>query len=671
MNPVILATIALFGLGLVAAIILAIAAKVFYVWEDPKIAEVEDALLGANCGGCGYAGCSSAAEAVVKCDAKADVCIAGGYDIALAVSKVMGVEVKEKEPEISISGCKYGIGDADTNYTYNGVKDCNAAMLLYGGTKECSIGCLGLGTCVEICPFNAIIISDQCLPIVNPDLCTGCGTCTQACPKGIINLTSNTKRMTSEYTTDDCTAPCQRTCPAGINIPGYIQAIRAGDFKGAVEIMREKNPMLSVCSHICPAPCELECRRNLVDQPVAINMLKKFVADYEMQNGNHVTVFKAKNTEKKVAVVGGGVQGLTTAYYLARLGHNPEIFEVMPKLGGILRYVISKERLPDKVLDWEIKGLLKIGIQVQTGKCIGKDFTINTLFQNGHDAVVFTSGGMDSRKIIRGVGTRIDQSIPGTFLMLDFLSKASDDKKINIGKRVCIIEGGKSALTTADVCMKLGAEEIKIITNKSELRGFNQKTGVELLVNTDVINMKGKINSLTNIEIQNNKNKSNQLLDVDTLIIGLGRLPELVIVPVGENGVWQTVKAFKGFSTKRKTNLFSTVEPGRISDFTATVKAVGAGRKITAILHNYLMDEEIVPQKNLVAETEVAQNVSSVHEVAPELRNIPTREKNGPGENSCHSNVYSLGFTEQVAIKEASRCLDCGLICYKKTKYRL
>ncbi|MGD9201539.1 MAG: 4Fe-4S binding protein, partial [Chitinispirillia bacterium] len=483
MNPVLLATLSLLGLGLLAAIILVIAAKLFYVWEDPKIADVEEALLGANCGGCGFAGCSAAAEAVVKGNAKADVCIAGGFDIAVAVSRVMGVTVKEKEKEISVSGCRYGLTEARSNYTYIGARDCSAAMMLFGGSKECSIGCIGLGTCEDICPFDAITMSENRLPIVNAELCTGCGTCTNACPKGIIRLTSNTIRMTTEYTADECTAPCQRSCPSGIDIPKYIGAIAKSDFDGAVQIMMEKNPLLSICGRICPAPCETECRRNLVDQPLAINLLKKFVTDYEKRENRYVPVFMGKKTGKKIAVIGGGAEGLTAAFFLARLGHEPEIFEANTKLGGILRYVISKDRLPPEILDWDIKRILNIGVTSQTGKTLGKDFTLNSLFQQGKDAVLITSGGIDSRTIIQGASA-YEKSIPGMHLLIDFLIANMKGKAPEIGEKVCIIGSGKSVEKAVEIMEKSAMKEIHIITNNND---FVMNSHDTVIVHSDSI----------------------------------------------------------------------------------------------------------------------------------------------------------------------------------------
>ena len=233
-------------LGLMIGVMLAVAAKVFYVYVDPLILEVEAALPGANCGGCGKPGCSANAEAIAAGKATPDSCVAAGPDVAEAIAAIMGVKVEIKEPDIAKPGCTYGVADADLKYIYNGLNDCRAVALLSGGMKVCSIGCLGLGTCARACPFNAIKMGPKGLPVVNEKRCTGCGTCERVCPKNIITMSSVTRRIIREYTTAECTTPCQRACPAGIDIREYIHQIARGDFHRAVEVIKERNPFPTV-----------------------------------------------------------------------------------------------------------------------------------------------------------------------------------------------------------------------------------------------------------------------------------------------------------------------------------------------------------------------------------------------------------------------------------------
>ena len=290
------ATLFLFLLGLGASVILAIASKIFAVWEDPKVMAITDTLPGANCGGCGYAGCAAAAEAVVAGKAPPNLCVVGGFEVAKAVAALMGEIVTEREPELAFTSCTYGVQDADLIYDYNGAQDCRAAVMLYGGSKECPIGCIGLGSCVKACKFNAVHIGDENLPIFDPDACVACGACVEACPQDIIVLTSQTQRIVGEYKSDECTAPCQRACPTGIDIPGYIAAVSDGDYEEGLRIIKEKCPLPLICGRICPAPCELACRRNMVDDAVGINPLKRFLADYEMETGKHVNPYKAPDS---------------------------------------------------------------------------------------------------------------------------------------------------------------------------------------------------------------------------------------------------------------------------------------------------------------------------------------------------------------------------------------
>ncbi|MCD4741235.1 MAG: 4Fe-4S dicluster domain-containing protein, partial [Desulfobacteraceae bacterium] len=279
------------GLGIVIGSSLAVASKVFYVYVDPKVEAIDEVLPGANCGGCGFPGCSSNAIAIVDGLSGADSCVAAGADVAEAIAEIMGVSVSAKEPEYATPGCYYHKDKTDIKYSYAGIADCRAADLLFGGMKECKIGCIGLGTCVEACLFGALSMGDDGLPKVDQEKCTGCGACEKACPKNMIALTSVTRRIIREYTEDECITPCQRACPVGIDIREYVRCITVGDHTGAVKKIKERNPFPTVIGRICPAFCEDECRRQLLDEPVAINDLKRFVCDLEKENKDRVSPY--------------------------------------------------------------------------------------------------------------------------------------------------------------------------------------------------------------------------------------------------------------------------------------------------------------------------------------------------------------------------------------------
>ncbi len=659
----------LMGLGLLASIMLVIASKVFYVWEDPRIEQVEDALLGANCGGCGYAGCSAAAEAVIAGKAGPDICVAGGFEIAQGVALVLGMSVEEKEPEISKPGCIYGFHEADLKYTYDGVIDCRAAMLLYGGSKECNIGCLGLGTCVRACPFDALSMGENNLPVVNKARCTGCGVCVENCPKDIITLSSATTRIMSDYKVTECTAPCQRHCPAEIDIPEYIRQIAAGNYLEAVRVIREKNPFPLICGWICPAPCEYECRRNHIDDPVTINALKKFVANYEMKKGERAyPTYMPPAAGNKIAVVGGGIEGLTAAYYLRRLGHQPKIFEATEKLGGILRYVITEDRLPREVLDWEIDGILETGVEAETGKLMGKDFSLASLFEKGSDMVLLTVGGWDSRQILRGKGGE-ENIIPGTYLLLDFLLTASKGEKKTIGEKVVIVGGGKTASKAANICLNSGAKEVTIVYPYSKKIAISKDIEVEetekikTLFSGVPIELQGEGDRLSEIFIRT-FDGTIEKMGVDNVIVGSGRFPEMLFARVKseeaegkeeekEGNKWKTVVISNVITSEADIGIFATGEAGRPTDLSRVVMAVRRGRKMARALHLYSSEEKIIPEQGVIIDERELQNIFEIAE-AENLK-------------ALRGNIDSIMILDEEETKrQAERCLNCGLICYKK-----
>jgi electron transport complex protein RnfB len=182
------AILVLGGLGLVGGIGLVVASRVFHVEVDPRIELIDEILPGANCGGCGYPGCRGYAEAVVKGKAGMTDCAPGGADAVEGIARIMGVEAEKVEPKVALVLCS---GDQDRGkekFIYDGIADCRSAHRIGGGHKICPNGCLGLGTCQEVCPFDAVIITPSRIAVVDAARCTGCGNCVEACPRDLIKL---------------------------------------------------------------------------------------------------------------------------------------------------------------------------------------------------------------------------------------------------------------------------------------------------------------------------------------------------------------------------------------------------------------------------------------------------------------------------------------------------
>jgi NADPH-dependent glutamate synthase beta subunit-like oxidoreductase/Pyruvate/2-oxoacid:ferredoxin oxidoreductase delta subunit len=658
-----------------------VAAKLFYVYVDPKIEAVTGALPGANCGGCGQPGCVANAEAIIAGKASPSSCVAGGPEVAEAVAAALGVAVEAVEPNIARPGCYFGVAKADTKFFYQGLDDCRAAALMNGGMKVCTIGCLGLGTCVRACPFNALAMGPEGLPVVDPKRCTGCGTCERICPKHIIHLSSVTRRILREYTTQECTTPCQRACPAGIDIREYIRQISLGDYHRAVEVIKERNPFPAVIGRICPRPCETECRRQLVDEPVAINHLKRFAADFEKQSGKRIQPYAAPATGRRIAVVGGGVEGLSTAFFCARLGHTPTVLEATSKLGGMLRTAIARERLPEEILDSDIQGILDIGVKVETGKALGKDFTLETLLQDGFHAVFLAAGGWDSR-LARGRASELEFPVPGTSLLVDLLRAETGLPAFppSTDADAVIYGGGKLALNAAKRCRDLGARTVTILFqepwDKSPLTDADIAAsgleGLNIRCAAAIQRLFGKGDRLTGVEVLQHDSGQTHRLGAQRLILSAGRFPEMIFIPSvaapsAESGAapeppgWEGVLPYKQPWYAEHQGLYA--EGDALSDYSAAIKAIGAGRRAAASLHQVIYG--IPPQlgEKTIGPQSYIQNISCVENIKPFPRQIMPI-CSGPELMRCGE--IERGFSEDTARKEAGRCLQCGLICYRQ-----
>mgnify|MGYP002607684288 FL=1 len=249
--------------------------------------------------------------------------------------------------------------------------------------------------------------------------------------------------------------PCVSLCPAHVDIPGYIALVGEGRYADAIRLIRKDNPFPTTCGFICEHPCEARCRRNIVDDAVNIRGLKRMAADYA---GKVPPPPCAPSTGKRIAVVGGGPGGLSAAYYLQLMGHQTTVFEMLPELGGMLRYGIPNYRLPKDRLNDDINAILETGVKVEFGKRIGKDMTIQSLREE-YDAVLITIGASTDKKL----GIEGEHS-EGVLSAVQFLRDVGKNQNPDLtGQEVAVIGGGNVSMDAVRTAIRLGAKKVSIV----------------------------------------------------------------------------------------------------------------------------------------------------------------------------------------------------------------
>ena len=264
----------------------------------------------------------------------------------------------------------------------------------------------------------------------------------------------------------DCLAPCTQTCPAGVDVQGYISLIEKGMYSDAVALIKETNPLPAICGRVCVRPCEAECRRNFLDEgsPVGIDYLKRFASDYDLDSPDKFVPEVKPATGKKVAVIGAGPGGLSAAYFLQVEGHQADIYEAAPKSGGWLRYGIPEYRLPNNILDKEVQNITDIGVNIYYNKNLGGNISYKEL-KAKYDATILTIGSQKGT----GVGCEGDDA-QNVFSGIDFLKnmEMTGQRYDFKGKTIAVVGGGNTAMDCCRTSIRCNAEKVYVIYRRTE-----------------------------------------------------------------------------------------------------------------------------------------------------------------------------------------------------------
>jgi formate dehydrogenase major subunit len=475
----------------------------------------------------------------------------------------------------------------------------------------------------------------------------------------------------------DCFGPCHTTCPCQIDIPGFVDYIGKGQYADAIELIKQQLPQPASLGRVCPRPCEDACRRNLVEDPIAICSLKRYASDVDQDSTADYAPPVAADSGKRVTVVGAGPAGVANAYYLRQMGHAVRVIDKHPAPGGMMRYGIPSYRLPRTVIDREVEILQKMGVQFDYGVTMGTDISLDEL--RAVSDAVFLGLGCQQASSMRVTG----EDLPGVLSGIGFLEAVSKDETTRIGKRVMVVGGGNTAIDAARTALRCGAEKVFILYRRTrvEMPAFQpeidaaEHEGVEIQLlaapvglepNGDGLAVKCIKMELGEPDASGRRRPvpqegSEYLIEVDNVVAAIGQR----IDPLGIEGTdlvlsrWGTPDADEKTLQTNLPDVFTGGDCYTGADI--AVRAAGAGHLAAVSMDQFLAGEEVVGdpvyyQHMMGALDEIPPEVIAGYDEKPvaQMPEIPVAEAN----STFHE--VETGFAEITAQEEAQRCLACG-----------
>ena len=541
---------------------------------------------------------------------------------------------------------------------------------------------------------------------VEPEKCVACGRCVEYCPAGAVKLGQKlcTKQGPQTYPRQELpdavkwgkdkwnedyrdrnrincyptgTSPCKTACPAHIAVQGYLKKAAEGKYREALELIKRENPFPAVCGRVCNRRCEDACTRGTIDQPVAIDAVKKFIADQDL-NAEHrfvpeiVVASNLGRWKEKIAIIGGGPSGLSCAYYLATMGYYPTVFEKNELPGGMLRYGIPSYKLEKDVIDAEIDIMKEIGVEIRTGVEVGKDITLDQLREEGYKAFYVAIGCQGGR--LPGIP---GENLEGVSTAIEFLHKANTGN-VKVSGKVVVVGGGNVAIDAARVAKRSGASDVTMLSLETEdimpaslqERAEAREDGVVLNPGWGPKAVLGENGAVKGISFKkclsvfdadhkfSPKYDEAQIieLEADMVIFAIGQTVELGGLFNGSNvGFHRGVYPVADTLTLQTAQEDIFVGGDLLTGPKFAIDAIATGKEAAESLHRFVQHGHMTIGRNRRDFIEIDKD-----NIVVESYDNSSRQVEGTSSSAKPFEEYHMTLTEEQVKIETSRCLACG-----------
>ena len=522
--------------------------------------------------------------------------------------------------------------------------------------------------CAISCPEDAISKDPETGVVLHdPEKCNGCNA--------VEGKSGAEKNQTS---------PCKVECPANNDVQGYVGLAAKGKYEEAIQLIKGTSPFPGVCGRVCPHPCESKCNREQIDDPVSIQSIERFLADQDRTNGTPYVPQAKDAKNEKIAIIGSGPAGLSAAYFLAREGYKVTVFEKLPVAGGMMAVGIPEYRLPKDILSAEIKVIQDMGVEIKTGVIFGKDATLDSLKKEGYKATFLATGLHQERPL-----DVEKEDLEGVLKGVHFLRDVSLGNPVSVGKQVVVVGGGNVAIDVALTALRKGAEDITLVCleQREEMPAWESEITQALEEGVKIVNGYGPSKFLeeegkvSGIEFKgctcvfddegcfNPEYDDSDLTqyDADTAILAIGQAADLSFaekqgVPVSSTG------GLEADPLTLETAIKGVFAGGDAYYGPKTVaEAIGSGKEAALSIDRYIKGLDLRAGRLLRDNpvTQITEPQKEKYDPAARAQ-MPRLE---PQERVRNFNEVQVGFTEDMAVQEAKRCISCGTCCVQACPY--